>query len=101
MSKVALNVVLEFKPESKEEIVRSLLAHRQRCLKDEPGTIQFEIMVPIEEPSKLFLFELYADESAFAAHSQGTSLARYLEEVKTKVLKAAIAKCSLGSETRS
>jgi quinol monooxygenase YgiN len=101
MSKVALNVVLESKPESREDIIRSLLAHRQRCLKDEPGTVRFEIMVPSEEPSKIFLFELYADEQALSAHSKGPSMARFREEVKTKILKIAAHKCSLADESGS
>ena len=101
MSKVALNVVIEFKPESKEEIIRALLAHRARCLKDEPGTVQFEVMVPFEERAKIFLFELYADGPALAAHSKGTSIARFHEEVKTKVLKTEVHKCSLGNESAS
>ena len=100
MSKIALNVVIDFKPESKEEIIRSLVAHRERCLKDEPGTLQFEIMVPFDDPSKIILFELYADEAALMAHSKGASLARYREEVKTKVLKVASHKCLLGHESR-
>jgi (4S)-4-hydroxy-5-phosphonooxypentane-2,3-dione isomerase len=99
MSKVALNVVLEFNPGSKQELLRSLLAHRERCLKEEPGTLQFEVMVPFEERSKIFLFELYADDPALSAHSAGSSLARHREEVKDLILNAAVHKCSLGNET--
>ena len=101
MSKVALNVVIEYKPESKGEVIRALLAHRERCLKEEAGTLQFEVLVPFEEQSKIFLFELYADDSALMAHSGGTSIARYREEVKTKILKVVAHKCSLGNESTS
>jgi autoinducer 2-degrading protein len=101
MSKVALNVVVEFKPESRKEVLHSLLAHRERCLKEEPGTLQFEVMVPFEEQSKIFLFELYVDEPALLAHSTGYSLAGHLDEVKTLVLNTVIHKCSLGSESLS
>ena len=101
MSKVALNVVIEFEPESKREILRALLAHRERCLKEEPGTLQFEVMVPFEERSKIFLFELYTEDSALLTHSTGSSMAQYLEEVKTKILNAVVHKCSLGNESTS
>ena len=99
MSKVALNVVVEFKPESKQEVLLALLAHRGRCLKEEPGTLQFEVLVPSDDPAKLFLFELYIDASALSAHSNGSSMARYREEVKAKVLNAVAHKCSLGNES--
>jgi (4S)-4-hydroxy-5-phosphonooxypentane-2,3-dione isomerase len=95
---VALHVAIECNPESRAEIIRALSAHRARCLKDEPGTIQFEVMVPFESPSKLFLFELYTDDAALSAHRQGASMVRYLEEVKGKILNTEIHRCSLGNE---
>lgn len=98
MSRVALNVAIDCKPESSKEIVRALLAHRERCLKEEPGTLQFEVLVPFEDPSKIFLFELYTDDAALSAHSKGASIARYREEVKNKILSAEIHRCSLGNE---
>ena len=98
MSKVALNVVVDCKPESKGDVVRALLAHRERCLKGEPGTLQFEVMVPFEVPSKIILFELYADDAALSAHRNGASMVRYLEEVKDKILNTEIHACSLGHE---
>jgi autoinducer 2-degrading protein len=101
MSKVALNVVVEFEPESQGEILRALLAHRERCLKDEPGTLQFEVLVPCEERSKLFLFELYVDDAALLAHATGSSMARHREEVKDMILSSTMHKCSLGNESAS
>lgn len=97
MSKVALNVVIECKPELRDEVIQSLLDHRERCLKDEPGTLQFEVMVPDDIKSKIFLFELYTDSSALSAHSKGASMVRYIEEVKGKVLKAEVNKCSVAN----
>lgn len=99
MSKVALVVTIELNPESREEILRILLAHRERCLKEEPGTLQFEVLVPLEEPSKLILFELYADSSALSAHSSGPSIARYREEVGDKILGITRYKCAPANES--
>ena len=101
MSKVALNVVLEFEPDSKEDILCALLAHRERCLNEEPGTIQFEVLVPSGEPTKLFLFELYTDASALSAHSAGQSISTYREEVKGKISSVKASLCSLGHEKTS
>lgn len=98
MSKLALIVTIEFESESKEEILRALLAHRERCLKEEPGTLQFEVLLPLEEPSKILLFELYADSSSLSAHSKGPSLARYREEVDGKIIKVTSHKCTSGNQ---
>jgi quinol monooxygenase YgiN len=101
MSKVALNVVIDCEPESKNEIIRALLAHRERCLKEEPGTLQFEVLIPFEARSKIYLFELYTDDTALSAHSNGASMARFREEVENKILNAEVHKCSLANESTS
>ena len=98
MSRFALIVTVEFEPELKEEILLALLAHRERCLKDEPGTLQFEVLVPFDEPGKLMLFELYADAAAFAAHSEGSSLAQYRVEARPMITRVTSKKCSLGND---
>jgi autoinducer 2-degrading protein len=98
MSKIALVVTAEFEPELKEEILRALLAHRERCLRDEPGTLQFEVLVPFNEPGKLMLFELYADAAAFAAHSEGASIAQYRAQTRPKMTKVTSHKCHFGNE---
>ena len=99
MRQVALNVVIDCEPESKDEIIRALLAHRERCLMEEPGTLQFEVLIPFEAQSKIYLFELYTDDSALSAHSKGASMARFREEVKNKVLNSEVHRCSLANET--
>ncbi len=53
------------------------MAHRDRCLKDEPGTLRFDILQP---EHNLMLYEVYEDEAAFQAHRNGASLVRFLEE---------------------
>ena len=98
MSKIALVVTAEFEPELKGEILQALLAHRERCLRDEPGTLQFEVLVPINEPGKLLLFEIYADEAALVAHSEGASIAKYRAETRPKITKITSQKCLLGDE---
>lgn len=101
MSRFALIVTAEFEPELKEEILKALLAHRERSLRDEPGTLQFEVLVPFDEPGKLLLFELYANEAAFVAHSEGASLAQYRTEARSKITKVTSQKCMLGNELLS
>ncbi|GLH73099.1 hypothetical protein GETHLI_16010 [Geothrix limicola] len=98
MSKVALIVTAEFEPELKGEILHALLAHRERSLRDESGTLQFEVLVPQNEPGKFLIFELYADEAALAAHSEGASIAQYRAETRSKITKVSKHRCDLGQE---
>ena len=48
MAKFAI-VAIRTLPGKREEYLKYLKAHRQRCLTTEPGTVKFEILVPQEE----------------------------------------------------
>jgi quinol monooxygenase YgiN len=98
MGKVALNVTIDCFPGSRNEVICALLAHRERCLKHEPGTLQFEVLVPVDFQHRIYLFELYRDDSALDAHIKGSSISIYLEEVGSKVQSKEICKCLLGNE---
>lgn len=80
MSHVALVVVFQLEPGSREAMLPPLLAHRERCLSGEPGTLRFDVLVPSEEASTLILHELYQDSQSLAAHNQGSSLAQFRQE---------------------
>jgi (4S)-4-hydroxy-5-phosphonooxypentane-2,3-dione isomerase len=70
---------VKFVPGSREQLLALLDAHRARSL-EEPGTLQFEVLVPRDQDDVLYMYEVYADEHAFSAHVNGASLARITEE---------------------
>lgn len=95
MDRVALNVEIECTPDSRILVLDALAAHRARCLMEEPGTLQFEIMVPSDDPARIYLFELYSDADALKAHAGGPSIARYRGEIASWVKETKISRCSL------
>jgi quinol monooxygenase YgiN len=94
MSKFAMIVTIEVAPERKDQLLPSLKAHKARCLKDEPGTLQFEILLPQDE-TKVLSYEVYRDDAAFDAHRKGPSLAQWREETAEMVVKIYATKCAL------
>jgi len=72
---VAIIATIEVDPASRNDLVPILMRHRERCLRDEPGTIAFEVLVPEKETDRLMLYERYKDKAAFDAHWNGKSLA--------------------------
>jgi quinol monooxygenase YgiN len=74
MSEVAVVATLEVEPNSRTDLVSILLRHRERSLRDEAGTLAFEVLVPENEPDRLMLYERYKDRAAFDAHMNGKSL---------------------------
>ena len=70
-------------------------AHAARCLKDEPGTLQFDVLLPHDGGDKVMLYELYQDQAAFDAHSNGPSLAQLRKEAAGMMGKVSGTRCSL------
>ena len=80
MSSLALIATIEIAPGRKDEFLPLLMAHRARSLRDEPGTLQFEVLAPQEDDAKVLTYEVYRDGAAFDLHRKGPSLARWREE---------------------
>ena len=57
MSRFANVVTIEVVPGRKDEVLALLLAHKAR-LKDEPGTLQFEVLLPRDEDTKVRVYEM-------------------------------------------
>ena len=96
MSKLAIFATIEVQPGTRDEAVKVLLEHRARCLRDEPGTIRFDVLIPDDQPmlpgapvpaanpNAIMLFEVYEDHAAFAAHWSSPSLALARREAGVK-----------------
>jgi (4S)-4-hydroxy-5-phosphonooxypentane-2,3-dione isomerase len=95
VSKLAIIGTIEVKPGSREEALPLLMAHKARCLKDEPGTLQFEVLIPNDDTTKILLYELYRDAAAFEVHWNGPSTARVRQEAGSMVVKIYGTKCVL------
>lgn len=80
MSKLAIIGTIEVKPGSREEALPLLMAHKARCLKDEPGTLQFEVLIPNDDTTKILLYELYRDAAAFEVLGTGHLLPVYAKK---------------------
>jgi quinol monooxygenase YgiN len=95
MPKLAIVATMDITPGRREEFLPLLMAHRARCLKDEPGTLHFEVLVPREDNSKLLLFEVYQDDAAFEKHFNGPSITRLREESAGMIVNLQGTRCSL------
>ena len=71
-----------------------LLAHKAR-LKDEPGTLQFEVLLPKDDDTRVRVYEMYRDAAAFEVHLNGPSLAQWKEEIAGMVDKLHGVRCAV------
>jgi quinol monooxygenase YgiN len=94
MPKFVNVVTIEVAPGRRDQVVALLAAHKAR-LKAEPGTLQFEVLLPKEDDSKVLSFEMYRDAAAFEVHLKGQSLAQLREETAGMMLKLSGVRCTV------
>ena len=93
MSKFANVVTIEVAPGRRDQVVTLLPAHKAR-LKDEPGTLQFEVLLPKEDDTKVRVYEML-DAAAFEVHLNGPSLAQWKKETAGMVVKLHGVRCAV------
>ena len=94
MPKFANVVTIEVAPGRRDQVATLLAAHKAR-VKNEPGTLQFEVLLPKDDDTKVFSFEMYRDAAAFEVHLKGTSLAQLREETAGMVMKLHGVRCEV------
>ena len=80
MPKLALIATIDVVEGQRDRLLPLLRAHGVRSLKDEPGTLQFEALVPREDDTKLLVYEVFRDDAAFEEHQNAASIARFWKE---------------------
>ena len=94
MPKFANVVTIEVAQGRRDQLLPLLAAHKERSLK-EPGTLQFEILLPKDDDTKVVSYEVYRDDTAFEIHRNGSSLARLREEIAGMVVKLHGTRCAV------
>jgi quinol monooxygenase YgiN len=94
MPKFANVVTIEVAPGRRDQVVTLLAAHKAR-VKNEPGSLQFEVLLPKDDNTKVLSFEMYRDDAAFEVHLNGPSLAQLREETAGMVMKLHGVRCEV------
>lgn len=92
MGHFAVVATYEIAPDQIDAFLPLLLAHRDRCLAQEPGTLRFEVLRP---ETNLMLVETYVDEAAFLAHRNGPLVARFVAEAAAVKRKLTFTPCAV------
>jgi quinol monooxygenase YgiN len=95
MSKLAIVATIKTVAGKRDEYLTFLKAHGKRCLATEPGTLQFEVLVPQEEADTVLLYEVYASPEAFQTHWNGTSIQQMKQEAAGLQLSLNGVRCNL------
>jgi quinol monooxygenase YgiN len=63
-------------PEHREEFRAQALRHAADCLREEPGTRQYQFIQDETNPDRFYEFAAYTDPAAFEAHLRGPVVQR-------------------------
>ena len=74
MAKLAIVATIKTAPGRRDEYLKHLRAHAERCRANEAGTLQFEILTPHDDADVAMLYEVYASSEAFQVHWHGESM---------------------------
>lgn len=80
MAKLAIVATIKTAAGKRDEYLKHLNAHAQRCRATEPGTLTFNILVPHDEADTVMLYEVYASKEALDAHLAGPSMQQIKRE---------------------
>ena len=61
-------VPIQIKPEFKEQYISGLIENAQGAINNEPGCLRFDLIQDANDSNRVWLYEVYTDESAFQAH---------------------------------
>ena len=69
MYSILVHVTIQ--PQNVDEFITLTREHAREYLRDEPGTLGFDVIQDENAANHFFFHETYVDEAAFQAHMQG------------------------------
>ena len=76
---------MKVRPERREEFLAGMTANAAASVRDEPGCLRFDVSSFAADPNRFFLYELYADATAFEAHKASPHFAQW-RQIAERVL---------------
>lgn len=97
MAKFAAVATIKIVPGKRDEYLKHLKAHGERCLATEPGTLKFDILVPQaqELTDTLMLYEVYESPEAAQLHVNGPSFKQAQQDVAAIHVSMSVLRCDL------
>ncbi len=93
MSRVALVVTLKIADGKMDAFMTAVKAHAARCLMNEEGCLQFDVLLPEDRPGEVRLYEVYRDQAALDEHANGASIKQMRSDTEGMVASSELVKC--------
>lgn len=87
MRNYGLVVEFQVKPDCLERFHELLALNAQASVEKEAGCLQFDVLAHNDDPTRVFLYEIYADAAAFEVHRAQEHTKTFLAAAKELVTK--------------
>jgi (4S)-4-hydroxy-5-phosphonooxypentane-2,3-dione isomerase len=85
MANFVLIVEFELKPGSVASFLPLIAENARASVTQEPGCLQFDVVQLQDDPSRILLYEVYADAAAFDAHRAMPHVATFFAAAKEMI----------------
>ena len=75
-------VPIQIKEGYKDAFIEAMLDDAKGSVNDEPGCLRFDVIQDGVDPNRIWLYEVYEDETAFQAHRQAPHFIKWRNTVK-------------------
>ncbi len=82
MARFGLIVHFDIAPQAMDRFLALVRVNAESSVRDEPGCQRFDVLVDPAREGRVTLYEIYDDESAFAAHMKMPHVAAFFTEAK-------------------
>ena len=69
---------IQIKPGFKDEFIEEMIGDAKGSVNDEPGCVRFDVIQDGADENRIWLYEVYVDESDFEAHMVAAHVKRHL-----------------------
>lgn len=76
---------LTIQPQHVDAFITLIRDHARASLREEPGTLRFDVIQDDTLPNHFYIHETYTDEAAFHTHLQGAISARNIPQIAALV----------------
>jgi quinol monooxygenase YgiN len=87
-----LIVDFEVKDGTADQVLALVSENARNSVEKEPGCLQFDVMQAQDNPNRIMLFEVYADEAAFQAHGKSAHIQEFLAKARPMFVKTTMTK---------
>lgn len=96
-------ILVEFRlePGMQGRFLEVVTPNAQASVRDEPGCRRFDILLPQQEDDCIWLYEIYDDEDAFAAHLATPHFAKFKDASEPIVARQTVIRCGLTENAKA